>query len=376
MQKIRVFVVDDSAVMRRLLTDTLEADPELTVVATAPNGRIALAKLQTTVADVITMDVEMPEMDGLETVMQLRRSHPNLPVIMVSAVADAGAAVTLEALAHGASDYVTKPSGGIALAKEHFRTELIPKLKLFARLSEAKGRTDAFGQSKMPASGSFRPRAAPPEHLRAVPDGRRVGRVDIVALGISTGGPNALHVLIPALPKTLAVPVVLVQHMPPVFTARLAERLEKDSAVTVREAAAGDELRAGVVYIAPGNFHMTVGREGTKTRIGVNQAPPENSCRPAADVLFRSVAAVYGRATLAVVMTGMGKDGYRGCEAIKAVHGQVIVQDEATSVVWGMPGFVAKARLADDILPLDQLALEIVRRVAVGREAPNNGARV
>ncbi len=191
---------------------------------------------------------------------------------------------------------------------------------------------------------------------------RHAGPVDIVTIGVSTGGPNALAALLPALPADFPVPIVLVQHMPPMFTRMLAERLNAQSAVTVVEAAGGETLAPGTVYMAPGNFHLTIQRAGLRIVTALNQDPPENSCRPAADVLFRSVAAAYAGGTLGVVLTGMGQDGLRGCEDISRAGGQIIVQDEATSVVWGMPGFVANAGLADRVLPLDQIAAEVTRR--------------
>jgi two-component system chemotaxis response regulator CheB len=195
-------------------------------------------------------------------------------------------------------------------------------------------------------------------------------RVDIVAIGTSTGGPNALAELIPHLPADFLVPVVIVQHMPPTFTRFLAERLTAASSLVVQEGVSGGLVERGCAWIAPGDFHMKLRRDERAVRLNVFQAAPENSCRPSVDVLFRSVAEVFGKNALAVVMTGMGQDGLRGCELIKEAHGQVIVQDEASSVVWGMPGYVAKAGLADSVLPLTEIADEIVRRVRCGRPGP------
>ncbi|MDP1571266.1 MAG: CheB methylesterase domain-containing protein, partial [Vicinamibacterales bacterium] len=194
--------------------------------------------------------------------------------------------------------------------------------------------------------------------------------VGIVAIGVSTGGPNALAAVMPALPAALPVPIVIVQHMPPMFTKMLADRLDAQSAVAVVEAAEGMTLQPGTAYLAPGDFHMRLVQRGTGVVIALDQGPPENSCRPAVDVLFRSVAGLYGAQALAVVLTGMGQDGLLGAERLREAHGQVIVQDEATSVVWGMPGAVARAGLADRVLPLELIAQDVARRVAQGRPAP------
>ena len=355
MHRIRILVVDDSVVVRRLVSDVLAADPSLEVVGTAANGRIALARIPQLNPDVITLDIEMPEMDGLEALAAIRKSWARLPVIMFSTVTERGAAATLDALSLGANDYVTKPSnvGGVTAATARIREELIPKIKVHC---------GAVG-SASPVPSRIPAPAAVARNRPALAAPRRGCRVEIVAIGVSTGGPNALAKLVPHLPANLPVPVVIVQHMPPIFTKFLADRLAAKSQITVEEGSPGQAVEPSHVWVAPGNFHMVLKREGTAVRIGTHQGPPENSCRPAVDVLFRSVATTYGAGALGVVMTGMGQDGLRGCEWICEQGGRVIVQDEATSVVWGMPGFVAQAGLADKVLPLDQMAEEIVRRV-------------
>jgi two-component system chemotaxis response regulator CheB len=345
--KIRVLVVDDAAVFRRLVAQELSADAAIEVVGTAANGRIALARLPQLNPDLVILDVEMPELDGLATLREIRRTHPRLPVIMFSALTERGAAATLDALALGATDYFAKPAGagGLDGSLQVIREELIPEIKALC------GRAAAPAVTVAPA----------------VPAGRGAGRVEVVAVGTSTGGPNALADLFAGLPADLPVPVVVVQHMPPMFTRLLAERLSAQSGLRVEEGRAGGVLRPGHAWIAPGGYHMAVARDGVETRVVLNQDPPENSCRPAADVLFRSVARAFGPGALAVVLTGMGQDGLRGCEAVREAGGQVIAQDEATSVVWGMPGFVARAGLADKVLPLATIAPEVVRRVRAGR---------
>jgi two-component system chemotaxis response regulator CheB len=195
-------------------------------------------------------------------------------------------------------------------------------------------------------------------------------RIELVAIGASTGGPNALAAVLPALPADFPVPIVIVQHMPPVFTRSMADRLNAQAAIGVSEATAGEPLQAGHAYVAPGDFHMTLGRDAVGAKLRLHQGPPENSCRPAVDVLFRSVAESFGGRVLAVILTGMGKDGLNGCQNLRDAGAQILAQDEATSVVWGMPGFVARSGLADQVLPLDRMASEITRRARLGRSLP------
>lgn len=357
MRKIRVLIVDDSVVARRLLTDALAGDPAIEVVDIAATGRVALAKLPHCNPDVVTLDVDMPEMSGLETLSALRKSHPHLPVIMVSALTEHGAVVTLDALSLGATDYVTKPSDvrnrDVALQK--VKDELIPKIKTFCRPAGTTEPLPIF-QSAQAAAPAITSLLSP-----------ATGLVNVVALGISTGGPNALAEVLPALPRDFPVPLLIVQHMPPIFTKFLSDRLATKSALKVSEAANGDLLEAGHAYIAPGDYHIAVERSDDGPRLRLHQEAPENSCRPSVDVLFRSVAKVYGSHSLALIMTGMGQDGLRGCEQVKQAGGQVLAQDEASSVVWGMPGFVVRAGLADKVSPLSHFPMEIMRRVRAGR---------
>jgi two-component system chemotaxis response regulator CheB len=348
--KIRVLIVDDAVVIRRAVAAELSADPDLDVVGTAANGRIALAMLPQVAPDLVILDIEMPEMDGLATLRELRKTHPKLPVVMFSALTERGAAATLDALALGATDYFTKPSGagGLEESLRVVRDELIPEIKALCR-----------EKSAVPARFST---------VSSVVYSPVPQRTEVVAIAASTGGPNALADIFSELPADLPVPVLIAQHMPPMFTKSLAERLTARYPVPVEEGYDGGVVRPGHGWIAPGDYHMTVAQEGIGVRVRLNQGPPEHSCRPAADVLFRSVAQVYGPAALAVVLTGMGQDGLRGCEYVRSYGGKILAQDEVTSVVWGMPGHVAKAGLASRVLPLDQIAAEIVRRIRVGRE--------
>jgi two-component system, chemotaxis family, protein-glutamate methylesterase/glutaminase len=348
-----VLIVDDSVVVRKILSDTLSADPAIEVAGTASDGHIALAKIPICSPDLVTLDVEMPVMDGLQALAEIRKLYPKLPVIMFSTLTERGAEATLDALALGASDYATKPSqtGSSAAAIERIREELIPKIKALCHCAEPQ-------RAVIPAA---RPKMRPRPIVR--------GRIEIVAIGTSTGGPNALAEVIPTIPKNFPVPIVTVQHMPPIFTRLLAQRLSSHSQIAVEEGRAGERLEAAQAWIAPGNFHMTVTRHGTAALLGMNQDPPEHSCRPAVDVLFRSVAANYGPNALAVVMTGMGSDGVLGAQQIREAGGEVIIQDEASSVVWGMPGLTYAAGQADGVYPLAQLGPEIVRRVLQSRTA-------
>ena len=369
MPKIRVLVVDDAVVVRQLISKVLTRDSDLEVVGVAANGKIALAKIPQVNPDLVILDIEMPEMDGLETLKAIRQTYPRLPVIMFSAVTERGAAATLDALALGAMDYVTKPAHtSREAAMDYIQAQLAPKIKALCPHSTAY----PIAAVSPIAAQELSPRKPIADFPLAV--GRARGnetrdrpRIDIIAIGVSTGGPNALTDLLTAFPADLPVPIVIVQHMPPLFTQRLAERLASQCQIPVREGVNGDIVAPGRAWLAPGNFHMVVERNHTRVQIGTHQAPPENSCRPAVDVLFRSTAKLYGAGVLGIVLTGMGQDGLHGCECIHEVGGQVLVQDEATSVVWGMPGMVANAGLADRILPLNQLASEIIRRLQVGR---------
>jgi len=323
--------------------------PEVALAGTAANGAIALAKIPQLNPDVVTLDVEMPGLNGIETLAEIRKLYPKLPVIMFSSLTDHGAAVTVEALALGASDYATKPSNTESLfaSIEQVKRELAAKIVSLGRRS--------IPAAQVPLAPAMPRRPQPNQPI------------EILAIGTSTGGPNALAAVIPHLPSDFPVPVVVVQHMPPLFTRLLAERLDSLSSLRVHEGGAGSRLEPGQVWIAPGDHHMTVSRNGVGAVLGLNQEPPENSCRPAVDVLFRSVARSFGASALAVVMTGMGSDGARGAAHIREAGGGVVVQDECSSVVWGMPGAVVAAGAADKVCPLSEISHEVIRRVAASR---------
>jgi two-component system chemotaxis response regulator CheB len=352
---IRVLVVDDSVVVRRLVTKALTGDPAIDVVGTASSGRLALERVRQLTPDVVTLDIEMPDMDGLETLRRLRAEHPRLPVVMFSSLTERGAAATLDALALGANDYVTKPTlvGSHAGAMATVRDQLVPRIK-------------ALCAARTPALPQLLVRPTRPEVERPEP----TQPVDVVAIGASTGGPDALMTVLQALPADFRLPILVVQHMPALFTRLFARRLDANCAISVREARDGDPIEPGTALVAPGDFHLAVASEGGRPRAVVHQQGPENWVRPAVDVLFRSVAEVYRARALAVVLTGMGQDGIRGCEQLRDAGAQVVAQDEATSVVWGMPGGVAKAGLAGTVLPIGAVAGHLADVAARGTGVP------
>lgn len=356
MIKTRVLIVDDSVVIRKIVGDIIESASDMEVVGKAGNGQIALQMIPQVNPDCITLDVEMPVMDGLTTLAEIRKKWPKLPVIMFSTLTQSGTKTTVEALALGASDFVSKPTnqGSADAATQYIKDQLIEKIRNLCAKDTTAAKSPAQTQTILP------PIAAP-----RVASGNK--SIDVVAIGCSTGGPNALAALFPLIPANFPVPIVIVQHMPPVFTKLLAERLDSKSNVRVHEGAPNMVVSPGHTYIAPGDFHMVVERKGTQIIVNTQKGQPENSCRPAVDVLFRSVANVYGGNVLGVILTGMGQDGLRGCEFIRQAGGSVIAQDEASSVVWGMPGFVARANLAEKVLPLSEIAQAIVRKVNESR---------
>lgn len=375
MSPITVLVVDDSVVVRRLVTDALTSDPEIEVVGVAANGQIAVSKVAQLDPDVVTMDIEMPVMSGIEAVRALRRDGRRMPIIMFSTLSERGAVATLDALAAGATDYVTKPAnvGSVSESLARVADDLIPRIKGLARRSGGAARKVRSTGTTVSAT-AVAPRSAPkPVALRPAPT--RTLRPRAVVLGSSTGGPEALSTVIAGLTRPLPVPLLVVQHMPPVFTRQLAARLDRLGPSTVVEASDGVELRAGTVYIAPGDVHLEVRRSAAGARTHLHQDAPVNFCRPAVDVLFRSAVAAFGGELLGVVLTGMGSDGKVGAQALVDAGGTVIVQDEPTSVVWGMPGSVATAGLAHAVLPVAEIAQAVQRAVGSGDVQPVGVAR-
>ncbi len=340
-RKIGILVVDDSIVVRHLLTKVLSEISEFEVKGAATNGRIALTKIPLLNPDIVLLDINMPEMDGLSALSEIRKIYPKLPVIMLSTLTKPNAEATLEALARGANDYATKPenTNDMVLALKQICFDLTPKIK-------------AFCQQALQEPAKVAPPFLRPVTPSACP-------VSIVVIGISTGGPNALNELVLGLPQDFPVPIAIVQHMPPLFTKILAGRLMAVSKIPVWEAKEGDCIKPSQIWIAPGGYHMVLKGERSRATVSLNQEAPENSCRPSVDVLFRSAAAIYGPRVLAVMMTGMGEDGKLGCQEIVRQGGRVVAQDRESSVVWGMPGSVVQAGLAMQVLPLSQIALQL-----------------
>jgi two-component system, chemotaxis family, protein-glutamate methylesterase/glutaminase len=353
---ISVLVVDDSAYMRYVLRNNLSSDSEIRVVDTARDGLDALAKIAAHRPDVVTLDLEMPRMDGFETLKRIMADSP-LPVIILSSLSQEGADATIQALRLGAVDFVPKPSDG-GLNVEAVRDELIAKIKHVAGLHVSK-----LAKAR-PVVASLPPRR--PE----LPTKSRECR-GVVIIGTSTGGPRALHEVVPNLLASLPVGFLIVQHMPPGFTGSLARRLDEISSLSVREAQEGDVVEAGVALLAPGNYHMTVSKRGT---IQLDQRPPEHGVRPAVDITMESVAQAYGSAAVGVILTGMGCDGTRGATLIKAAGGQVIAEDESTAVIFGMPRCAIEAGVVDRVAPLSRIAGEVAALVE-GRRPERAGSR-
>ena len=363
--------MDDTVLNRRFLTEVAGSLEDAQVVATSPLGDVALAKLDKMQVDLVLLDLDMPQSDGLEALRRIRQRHPGVAVIVTGGATKSAGGIAVQALQLGALDYIQKPCGADAAAnREEFREKLLAPLRL-VRIRRNLHGAEAEPRVVVPHSSTGPPpppAPAPPHFAPLLPRPPRPPRIDVVAIGVSTGGPNALMELIPLLPADLAVPVLIVQHMPPTFTASLAEHLAAKSQIAVREAVDGEPILAGTVLIAPGGRHMVVRTRidaaGKPERIvGSSDSPPENSCRPSVDVLFRSIAAHYAGNILAVVMTGMGSDGCEGVRAMKRQGCLCFTQSEDTCVVYGMPMAVDEAGLSDQRLPLGLLATHVIRAV-------------
>jgi len=347
--KIRVLVVDDSAFMRIAVKRTLESDERFEVIGQAKDGAEAVQKVAQLKPDVVTMDFNMPRMNGVQAIEAIFAKEP-VPIVMISAHTQEGAQETLDALAAGAVDFIPKPDGEVSTNLSGVREVILKKVRAAAR---SRPRRPPSTSAPVPATTrAVRPSmGAPKAAVRA--------GTPLVVIAISTGGPAALEQVIPRLPATFGAGVLIVQHMPAAFTKALASRLDSISALEVREAAAGDMVGAGAVLIAPGDRHVLVEPGGT---VKLTQTPAVNGCRPSADVTLQAAARSWGKRLTAVVMTGMGKDGALGCNAIKAAGGAVLAQDKETSVVYGMPRAVIERGLPEKVLPLGGIATELVRR--------------
>lgn len=349
MKKIRVFIVDDTAVVRRMITGIIENDPEMEVVGQASNGKEALDLIQTVNADIITMDIEMPVMDGISTVKEIRKFDRKTPILMLSSLTLTGAEQTFDALIAGATDYITKPSNSSDLAHslEKLTLQLLPRIKSIYHKSH---RLEIPQTLVAPKTGISKSKLPKPE---------------ILCIGTSTGGPNALDQFFQNLNRSIPIPILIVQHMPPVFTKKFAERMDTKFVNTFHEAMDGQLIEKGHVYIAPGGKHMEAVADGDSRYIKLHEGDLENSCRPSVDPLFRSVARIYKSKALSIILTGMGQDGLKGCKEILKLGGKNIVQDKATSIVWGMPRAVSEANLADKTLPLNRIHEEVIHRLGL-----------
>ncbi len=355
--RIRVMVVDDSAVIRGVLSRTLESDPEITVVHSVGNGQLAVAAVQRAAVDIIVLDIEMPVMDGLTALPKLLAAAPGVKVLMASTLTQKNAEVSLKAMQAGAADYVPKPSSTQITGASEFKRELLAKVKALGRRRTRSGAfrpASAQAGTSQPALRSLHPGPIALRQPSITPP-------QVIAIGSSTGGPQALFKMVAELPANLRQPILITQHMPPTFTTILAEHIGKLAKRQVAEGKDGEPVQAGRVYVAPGDFHMVVDGGGGQKTIRLNKEPPENFCRPAVDPMFRSIARVYGNAVLSVVLTGMGTDGAKGGQAVVAAGGTVVAQDEATSVVWGMPGAAAAAGICSAVLPLAEIAPYVAR---------------
>ncbi len=352
----KVMIVDDSAVIRGFFRRLMEPDSEIEVVASVGNGQNAIDSLKKSLIDVIVLDIEMPVMDGLTALPKLLEVDPSVKIIMASTLTLANADVSLKALSMGATDYIPKPTSTAELhSGDAFKRELVEKIKALG--GARRGQPAKAPQTKSSASpdGPSTASAGSAISLRKSP----AGLASVLAIGSSTGGPQALLEVLGGLDDNFDLPILITQHMPATFTGILAQHICKATGRVAREAEDGEVVSSGRVYVAPGDYHMFVEANGDDVAVRLNQAAPENFCRPAVDVLLRSMAAVYGKRLLTVILTGMGQDGLIGGQAVIEADGTVIAQDEATSVVWGMPGAVANAGICSAVLPVKELAAKI-----------------
>ncbi len=358
-RKIKVVVVDDSAFMRKSLSIMLESDSDIEIIGTARDGVEGFELVKKTSPDIVTLDIEMPRMDGLSTLKKIMKECPT-SVLMVSSLTTEGAEATMKALEYGAVDFIPKELSFVNVNIINIREDLIRKVKEIVKQKSLRDRLQRL-QSLKPAVDQIKPsvgiKLVLPKMLYKA-----------VALGISTGGPMSLQKVIPLLSKKIDIPIFIVQHMPPKFTKSLAERLNGMSALEVKEAEADEVVRNGVVYIAPGGFHMTVKKNlGGQTVIKISEEPSTTLHRPSVDVMINSVVEIYGKHTLGVIMTGMGKDGYEGIKEIKRLGGYCMAQDEESCVVYGMPKAIVDAGFADAIAPLNKISEVLNNSVSYGK---------
>ncbi len=368
---IKVLIVDDTILYRKVIGDILRAEDDIEVVGTANNGKIAISRIASLQPDLITLDIEMPICNGLEVLTYMRQNHPQIGAIMLSSLTRKGGDMTMKALELGAFDFMPKPEGGSMAENQAFiKTDLITKIKMYARRHQFRGpHKDSppltIKERFTPATTTRTPTpAAKTEAAKTLPAKKRALPSTIIAIGISTGGPNALTRMMSMLTTPIGVPIVIVQHMPPLFTKSLADSLNNKCSLHVKEAEDGEILKNDVAYIAPGGKQMKiVAHPGGHGKVKITDDAPENNCKPSADYLFRSVAGLYKERATGVIMTGMGNDGAKGLRLIKRHGSPVIAQDEESCVVYGMPKEAVNAGVVDISLPLDRIAAEIVKTI-------------
>ena len=362
---LRVLVVDDTVLYRKIVSDVLAKIPEVEVVGSAHNGKAAISKLATLKPDLLTLDIEMPEMNGIQVLEHIQKNAPQIGAIMLSTLTQEGGAMTMKALELGAFDFIPKPQEGNMVANQKkIEAAIVPMLRAFQKRPKLAFKPKPALKGVRPLSTPGLPRTSSVPVKRPTPNFKR-SKSEIIAIGISTGGPNALARMLPMIPNNIGVPIVIVQHMPPMFTQSLAHSLSGKCQIEVREAKQGEPIVPNTALIAPGGKQMKLvaGADGKSRVIKITDDPPENGCKPSVDYLFRSVAHHYvGRAT-GVIMTGMGSDGTDGLKLMKQNGATIIAQNEATCVVYGMPREAAETGLADAVLPLDEIADMIVKTV-------------
>ena len=360
-ERIRVMLADDSAVVRGMLTRMLEADPEIVVVASVGDGQMAVRSVERLgTVEVVVLDLEMPRMDGLTALPELMRADPNLQVIIASSLTLRNADISLKALAAGAKDTIPKPSSSSAINQTgDFKRELVAKIKA---LGEARRRLGIQPRPMEARSVSTPASPRPPKILAPIKLRPMIaGPIDVIAIGSSTGGPQALFKALASLPSEMQQPILITQHMPPTFTTILAEHLTRSSGRPAREGQNGEPIEKGRIYVAPGDHHMVVEARPEGNFIRLNKDAPESFCRPSVDPMVRSILRAYGRRVLGVILTGMGQDGLKSGHALVEAGANLIAQDEATSVVWGMPGAVASAGICAAVLPISEIGPQIQR---------------
>lgn len=381
---IKILVVDDTVTERKILSTVLSKIENVELLGTASNGSIALSKMAFLKPDLVLLDLYMPGMDGIQTLREIKHRYPDVDVVIISAIDEKNADITLKALQSGALDFIPKPkTSSVEESIGELRTVLsrlisIARTRKYSREARRMSDTEVTDSAKVSEAlvEINEPEPLPKTEAALTPEKpkliipqkkRKPPKIDIVVIGVSTGGPNALQLIVPHLVEDLPTPILVVQHMPAMFTTSLAHRLDSESKITVVEGDDGRVIEKGVMYIAPGGSHMVVRRNKLDITLGLVNSPPVNSCRPSVDVLFRSVAMIYGGYALSVILTGMGHDGVAGVAAIRRKGGYCLVQDEKSSVIWGMPGAVVMANEADEVIPIARMAERIMEIAQLGR---------